>query len=334
MDGNELHQMLAWAEAHDLKFALLSELTHPLNEIALGPHPLYLQEEYAKFPPAFGRFLDLASAVNELFKRQRLPILFIKSFLSFPYIDTNLDVVAVKQNDHRVYRRHLVEARFRRLRDLSDLREPEKEFYARKASGDYAPLLHLHSMISWNGIPYLNVQQVYSRRRYWDYRGATLPIPCPEDELLIAAGHAVFENKYVLLRDVFYLAHLVSSHDMDWEYIEKVALTFNWKTGLCVYLKRINQIAMHIPLKPTPDLPPWGAGGPDNLPLADSQLVAPLPILWPFRITFRPAMEKLLLDLKACKISRIPRQLFSYLFVDYFWTYCRHVRRQRLYFQG
>ena len=334
MEDRDLQQMLAWTDAHDLKFALVSELIHPSTSIPLGSHASRLQHEYTELSAGFDRYLELAAELDSLFEQQGLPILFIKSFLTFPYVDSNLDTVAVEQDNRRAYRRHLTQTGFKRVRDLADLREPGKEFYARHVGSQRAsPIIHLHSRISWNGIPYMDAQEVYARRRYWQHGAVALPIPSPEDELLIAAAHAIFENKYVLLRDVFYLSHLASPHALDWEYLETVALTFNWRSGLCAYLKRIHQIVLRIPLNTTLGLPSWSVRGPANPPLTNPQLTAPLPILWPFRNVFRVAMEKMLLDIKDRKMSRFPRQLFSYLFVDYFWTYRRHLRRQRAYSQ-
>jgi hypothetical protein len=336
MESSDLQRMLAWAEAHDLKFALLSELIHSPSGAPLGSHTLYLQQEYSELNAAFDSYVELAAELSARFEQRGLPILFIKSFLTFPYVDSNLDTVAIEQDNLRAYCRCLEEAGFRRLRDLADLREPEKEFYTRQVRGQRAssPLVHLHSRISWNGVPYLDAREVYARSRYWQHRAVAQPIPSAEDELLIAAAHAIFENKYILLRDVFYVSHLTSLHPLDWEYIESVALTFNWRSGLCAYLERIHQIALRIPHNITLDLPSWSVCESSSPPLADSQLTAPLPILWPFCDMLCVAMEKLLLDLKDRSVSQVPRQLFSYLFVDYFWTYRRHLRRQRTYFRG
>lgn len=185
---------------------------------------------------------ETAVAVQEIIPRFAavdLPLLTIKSFLPFPYSDSNLDIVTAKPERQAAYKASLRELGYRPFRNLADLREPMKQTYQKDG---VSLRLHLHTAVSWNGVVYLPLEQVWHRRRLWPVAGGSVWIPSAEDELLIMAAHAWFENKLVSLHEILYWRELVQAN-LDWDYLGKTAQEAGWHKGFMQFLGIVNQLA-------------------------------------------------------------------------------------------
>jgi hypothetical protein len=262
---------------------------------------------------------ETADAVRDIIPRfvaAGLPLLTIKSFLPFPYVDSNLDLVMVKPDCSQDYVNLLHKLDYRRYRNLADLREPMKQTY--QVEG-VKLRLHLHTAVSWNGIVYLPLAQVWQRRRPWGTEGGPVWIPSAEDELLIMAAHAWFENKLVSLHELLYWYRLVTVN-LDWAYITETARQYGWYRGLSQFLAIMSQLAtlLDIPVNLPVSLPPV-------------TLATPVwfPYIFPLAQSWQVTGHKLAADVRRGLWQKIPRQLFSYVLVDHFWMYRKAYRKRQ-----
>ena len=241
----------------------------------------------------------------------------IKSFLPFPYADSNIDFVVVQPQNQDVYITVLNDLGYKRFRSLADIREPNKQMYTYRIEDSNYPKLHLHKSLSWNGITYLNKIQVWDRHRYIRINGLSIPIPSAEDELLIMAAHAVFENKYISLGELLHLINLLES-SLDWDYILRVAEENSWITGLRLFLSITSRMGEEL-----------GYTIGINQDLVDKLKVGRLdfPFMLPFKDTLQATFSKLALDFRFNNIGEIPRELFTYLMVDLIWMYYKAVKK-------
>ena len=260
-------------------------------------------------------FLDLC-VINEL------PALTIKSFLPFPYVDSNIDIVAVDTQNVERYRTLIRQLGFVRQRNLADLREPRKEMYYHEGHGEAEhtyPKLHLHRSISWNGIVYLDIVQVWQRHQYRNVANTSIPIPSPEDELLIMAAHVMFENKYITLMDLVYLNWL-TSQDLNWDYIIGISQEYAWRDALELFLATAQDLGRKLEMNTEMKI---------SLPQAITFPNISFPLVLPLFSTLRVALTKMWHDVSRGQIKILPRQLFTYLPVDCLWMY-RKARKKAL----
>jgi len=251
-----------------------------------------------------------------------LPLLTIKSFLPFPYADSNIDIVAIEAKVVEQYRELLHSLGFVRHRNLADIREPCKEMYIQSGDRDsnrVYPKMHLHRSISWNGVVYLDPMKVWSRHGHRETRGAVVPIPSPEDELLIMAAHVMFENKYITLCDLAYFEWLIG-RDFDWDYVVEAASERNWQAALGEFLSTAYAIgnALGMNLKAEREF---------SRTVEFSFMCFPLIV--PVSRTVRSALAKLWQDVMAGRLKELPRQLFTYFPVDCLWMYSKACRKIR-----
>ena len=260
----------------------------------------------------------------EACNENELPLLTIKSFLPFPFIDTNIDIVAVDLKNLSKYQKIIDQLGYVRVRNLADLREPDKAMYAKsktkESTYELCPKLHLHRRISWNGITYLNLGNVWQRHQYRTIlqHKIKIPVPSTEDELLIIAAHALFENKYITLCD---LAHLnwIFNQDLDWEYADKAAKEYNWSPGFFKFISTalllLKTMGFDFDIEP-------------KLPSPIKTRFDYSPILLPPAKTLNITLNKMLNDLMNKEIKKIPWELFSYLFVETIWMYYKALKKQ------
>ena len=288
--------------------------------------PFSYQEPYQQLKCLEANSLDILKSFLEQCKENELPLLTIKSFLPFPYADSNIDIVAVKAKAIEQYRNQIKHLGFVRQRNLADIREPDKEMYYHLERGRFDrtfPKLHLHRSISWNGVVYINPKQVWQRHQLIMVKGVAIPVPSPEDELLIMAAHAMFENKYISLHELIYLNWL-TTQALDWSYIIQTARKGFWDDALRYFLNIAYSLGdileMNILIK---------------IPLSDSAQLPPFsfPLIMPLSQTFKSAMIKLWGDVRHGRLTEFPRQIFTYLLVDCFWMYRKAWQRNKVSFE-
>lgn len=262
----------------------------------------------------FQEFQDLCSS-------EGLLLFTIKSFLPFPYVDSNVDIVAVNVNEIERYRRLIQKLGFQRLHNLADCREPLKEmYYHSDRKSDYAfPKLHLHRAISWNGVVYLDLPQVWHRHVYHLTSNGKILVPSPEDEILIMAAHAMFENKYITLCDLVYLQQL-ATQKTDWDYVFGAAQDKSWYKALNIFLVTAYNLGQALDLDIRVE----------NIAKQASDMQSQLttfPWVLPLSKTLGAGMAKLSQDLRRGQIKKLSRKILTYFLVDPLWMY-RKARRK------
>jgi len=298
------------AKSNQLLLALL-RCSSPLDDL-----PETFQNWITKLERLEQETADVVQHILPRFSAEHLPFLAIKSFLPFPYVDTNLDLVTARPTKVSKYVSLLKRLGYRRRWNLADLREPMKEIYG---TATRVLTLHVHTAISWNGVIYLPLSQVWERRRLLKMVAGTVWVPSPEDELLIMAAHALFENKTVSMHELLYLRRLILE-DLDWDYISKIVTDCGWRYGFLRFMATVNELnaLVEIPLQ----LP---------FPLPSVRLAPKvwLPYVIPFAHSLGITIRKLSFDVKNHRWRWLPRQLFSYTLVDGVWMYRKAYRKQR-----
>jgi thymidylate kinase len=213
--------------------------------------------------------------LKKYFLESNIPTLPIKLYTH----DEDIDIVTINRAQYKKAKKLLIKLGFKDLKNISRFREPLKRQFI---SEDYKYIVHLHSTISWNGLKYLDPNLVWKRR----IRKYDLPIPSPEDELLIIAAHSIFENKTIIPDERKYLKYL-AKHPLDWNYIKNSARKYNWESALKYFLTETKNK--------------------DKLFKINKLLLV--------------SFDKLFRDLLKLKLIQIPWQLFSYTFLDYVWCY-------------
>lgn len=267
-----------------------------------------LEENSSKI---FSEYIDKCTSSN-------LDLLTIKTFLPIPYVDSNVDIVAINSKEIVQYRSIMQLLGYKRYQNLADLREPDKEMYYK---GSESPKLHLHRAISWNGVIYLDIGKVWKRHKTFNVNGVTVPVPSPEDELLIMAAHVMFENKYISLYEMLYLEWL-SACNLDWSYIWKAAKTYFWVDALQTFLSFAGNLGVALGLDLKLDT---------NLMFHRPASVTELsfPFLLPIVDTQKTSMSKLYSDIVHGRFQNVLRELFTYLLVDPIWMYRKALRKTK-----
>jgi len=116
---------------------------------------------------------------------------FIKWYrLWMDYFDSNLDVL-LQYNDYKVVKEWLIWLWFI---ETYSYKEPEKSMMKH---GDYAVNIHLHHRVSWNGIDYMDRDEVIRNRQYRDAYWIKMPVESFEDHYALHLAHMFHEN-YVI----------------------------------------------------------------------------------------------------------------------------------------
>jgi len=230
-------------------------------------------------------------------------------------VDTNLDLVTVYPDQWADYVNYLHSLEYQQFRNLADLREPMKVTFFKP---DVSLKIHLHKAVSWNGLVYLPLDLVWQRKRVINIGEYPVSIPSVEDEMLIMAAHACFENKYISLHEILYWHYLVSL-DLDWDHMKETAVTYNWHQGFLVFQSVINELAGLLGMNVTL---------PINLPSVSLTEKVWFPYIMPIKQTCSVTAAKLKKDVQAKQWRQLPRELFSYTLVDSVWMY-RKAHRKR-----
>ena len=163
---------------------------------------------------------------------------------SFPYMSDNLDLLVPRDQGPRA--RDLL----RRIGyvELSNLDERGAKLLLRRFHlGKEVCSVHLHMHVGW-WVSFVDEQQLISRA------GPSLDdgmvwIPSPEDSALVNMAHSLYENKGISLSDVQKIERCwllrggdaarqqwSGSANVDWDYMQGVAIRKGWLEGLCICL--------------------------------------------------------------------------------------------------
>ena len=271
--------------------------------------------------------------ITDLFEANGLRLIPMKTFLRFPYVDEDLDVITVDQDRVPDYRRLLTANGYGYLKSRSKLREPKKRFYLPRGGHRQGLRIHLHFAVSWNGVDFMDIRKVWDRRRETVSAGFRLPIPSVEDEILIMAAHAVHENRYVLLAELLQLQRLTQNGPLDWDYMIGAARGHRWLPALYFFLLLANRIMERldqVPPIPGTAMARLGRESPlagiierDVAAWDQASLRLSFPVTPPFWLTSALFAHKFIYDLGRKKPRELVRELAAFSVVDWlvYWRF-------------
>lgn len=236
-----LSQTLPIARKNDIHFYVLSLLSGANSEkfnkainaeyIQLAARERYVEEETGR--------------LSRFFAERDLPVFFIKDFMRYPFTDHDVDFVAAKRSLSSVYRTCMTEAGYQYRFGKSQIREPDKYFYyPLHAENGFADIrFHLHKALSWNGVVFLDSESVLARCRQEERAGGAFLVPSCEDEILIMAAHALYENASIRAGELLQFGLLVRDEKIDWQYLVEAATHHNWQAGLAFFLEAVRLLS-------------------------------------------------------------------------------------------
>jgi hypothetical protein len=232
-----LAQTLPAAKKNDIDFYVLSLLcSHPDGKDAF---PGGMETEYTRLTRRAQYVRREAQRLSEFFAARDLPVFFMKDFMRYPYTDHDVDFIAVKKSSVAAYRAGMQEFGYQYRFGKSQIREPDKYFYyPLHAEVEFADIrFHLHEAVSWNGVVFLEAQDVLTCCRTEKAAAGGFFVPGPEDEILIMAAHAVFENASIRIGEILQWGLIVTQEDIDWDHLIETARSRHWQLGLAFFLQ-------------------------------------------------------------------------------------------------
>jgi len=233
-----LAQALPLAKKNDIYFYVLSLLDSRAGEpeMASTAHAeclrLYARQRHVEQEMA---------RLSQFFFERGLPVFFIKDIMRYPFTDHDVDFVAADKGSVTGYRMSMKEAGYRYRFGKSQIREPDKYFYypLHSVNGFADIRFHLHKALSWNAVVFLDSESVLSRCREEKRAGGPFLVPGYEDEVLIMAAHAVFENASIRMGEILQFGLIVRDEKIDWQYVVDAATQYNWQAGLAFFLEAV-----------------------------------------------------------------------------------------------
>ena len=213
----------------------------PLLTLARDPRPAAITLLHA---PPFAAALaeqqaDMArqqaafAAIAAAWRAAGIPALFVKALgpaPTFPYISSNLDV-AVPQAQQNAARKIVRDLGYVELRHIE---EPNKFLLRRCHLGASAFDIHIHGRFEWT-TEFLDTPEVWQRSRFAPDCDLAA-VPAPEDGILIALAHAVYENKALKLIELGKVIYAARRLDVDWDRVADGARRKGWLPGLWMAL--------------------------------------------------------------------------------------------------
>ena len=149
---------------------------------------------------------------------------------TFPYVSSNLDV-AVPQAQQNAARKIVRDLGYVELRHIE---EPNKFLLRRYHLGTSAFDLHIHGRLEWH-TEFLDTPAVWQRSQPAPDCDLAV-VPAPEDGILIALAHALYENKALKLIELSKVIYAARRLDVDWDRAAAGARRKGWLPGFWMAL--------------------------------------------------------------------------------------------------
>jgi hypothetical protein len=260
------------------------------------------------------RALEYYDEISQILEKRGLRFFVMKTFRSYPYVDSDMDIVLVDKARRQEYMDALRELGFASIWNVSILREPRKRFFV-KLSDDgqiKLPIAHVHFTVSWNGIDCLNSDDVWRRLRSMDIRGKCVKAPSVEDELLIMAAHTMHENTYITIGELLHIKNLLSENkNIDIDYMVSVCKKYNWLKAFKIYLSHAE--ACYFSIAQTPIFPAdlkaaLNVRAASKIPISGGMP----PFILPGKVLAAGYISKVSKDLIGLRLRNIPRELLTF----------------------
>lgn len=304
-DVGVLAETLALAKENDIYFYVLSLLLSQshLNDVAGS-----LKAEHARLTERQHYVEQEAVRLQKFFAGRDLPVFFIKDFMKYPFTDHDIDFVAVRKSLLATYRAGMKEIGCQYRFGKSQIREPDKYFYYPLCErSDFADIrFHLHKALSWNGVVFLNSESVLAQCRDMNGDGGTFLVPGYEDEILIMAAHAVFENASIRIGEILQLGLIVRDERIRWDYIIETATEYNWQVGLAFFLEAAwTSLLGARSLGPTDSIHEWGMKTLSDAGIRDVHLSGDrvFPYEIPYTSCMRLYIDKMRRDIRNARLG-------------------------------
>jgi len=161
---------------------------------------------------------ELARVIN-LFEFNKLDYLLFKCEHIFNGVNSNLDILFLKNEDYKKAGYLLRKEGYKRY--LNEGIEKYKEMYI-IVIDSFLYAVHLHREVAWHGLIALDKRNLFSHKKEI---ASGIIVPSEEDYLLIHSAHIIFENfKYNSNRDFIRL-----DQALDWDYIKRTVKKHGWK---------------------------------------------------------------------------------------------------------
>lgn len=256
-DGDLSTETLSLAKDNGIHFYLLSLLASASGSNGVAGE---LKREHARLNERQRHVEEEAARLHHFFAGRGLPVFFIKDFMRYPFTDHDVDCVAAQRSHVKTYRARMKEVGYRYRFGKSQLREPDKYFYYPISVRDeFADIrFHLHKALSWNGVVFLDSEAVLGRCREEKRAEGSFLVPSYEDEILIMAAHALFENASIRLGEILELGLLVRDERIDWGYLIDTVTRHNWQAALAFFLEAVwAALANARSVNPSPHIREW-----------------------------------------------------------------------------
>ncbi|MBI3120489.1 MAG: hypothetical protein HYZ08_02615 [Candidatus Kerfeldbacteria bacterium] len=195
-------------------------------------------------PKAHQQFVSELRKLVETLTRSCISYVLIKTEKRYLYEDSNIDIVCQTEEDFQ--KAQDIAACDSRVRTTS-FHEPDKEMWRKIENGnERQPGWHLHRGVTWNGVPYLTNDSLFQKRRRVSVEGIEFWAPSLEHDLLIHAGHTVFENFQVTLGE-FYDAALRTQEPLDWEFMHRESEREGWGFAFRLFLSALAGFGASVP---------------------------------------------------------------------------------------
>ncbi|MFI8520702.1 oligosaccharide flippase family protein [Streptomyces sp. NPDC085481] len=197
------------ADDAELLGALALARRNQVEGVLARAYPDRLAATRAEVTAATGLFRRNLTESTALLRAAGIPAVLIKADLSGDYVYGNFDLVVPtgrwRQAQEALAGWSVRRERYWLERSTKVLLEP--------ATG---PSAHLHTAVSWFGVPVVPTDRLFARalppdgEAAWSAHGAAWLVPCPADRLRIWLAHALFQNLTLDLSELLALRALLS----------------------------------------------------------------------------------------------------------------------------
>ena len=205
---------------------------------SLRPHSSYLEAVEGE-RDRIRRTIELVEKLSALCAEAKIPHIFPKAFQHYPDMGHDVDLFVLdcsRKVDTIITRNFRVSpSNGSLLNALSGKTSLKIEDYPSPVEIHHGRMGHVGEH---NRYPVILMEN----KKDYSIDGVTVPVPSPEDSLIIQAMQRIYGHMCIRLSDVINTISLVQRNDLNWDYLLGVTGEIGISCGLCCYLSYIEQI--------------------------------------------------------------------------------------------